>query len=205
MSVNSSLPALAEALKDKDPRVRAKAAFAIGLHDHEKSERYAGALIACLRDENADVRERAAFALGDIGTGPEAKAAIPFLLAARTDPEAKVRATVLGTLGGIAPSDPEVAKALLAALNDPDPKCRFAAVECVDESDPRSLKALIGALADASEIVRKISARKLAKAGRSAKEALPVLHTRLKLEPKKDVRIELENAVKTISGEDGPP
>jgi len=72
------LPVLLKALKDKDPKIRAKAA--LGLEKVQAAEAVPD-LVAALDDENADVRTRAAFALG--GLGKAAQGAVPALQKAR--------------------------------------------------------------------------------------------------------------------------
>jgi len=68
------LPVLLKALKDQDPKVRARAA--LGIEKLQAAEAVPD-LVAALEDANVDVRTRAAFALG--GMGKAAQGAVPAL------------------------------------------------------------------------------------------------------------------------------
>lgn len=69
----SAIPSLRKALKDRSPRVRASAAFALG-NIGRPAENAVPALVRALRDKNAGVRYSAAESLGRIGT-PDARKA----------------------------------------------------------------------------------------------------------------------------------
>ncbi len=69
----SAVPSLRKALKDRSPRVRASAAFALG-NIGRPAENAVPALVRALRDKNADVRYSAAESLGRIGAPAARKA-----------------------------------------------------------------------------------------------------------------------------------
>ncbi len=129
----AALPDLIKALKDSDPDVRRFAAMAIGLIGPP-----AGAavpeLILLLQQSvkprrttiSADsaiglrqpmtIQYMAAKALGKIG--PEARAAVPYLIKLLDDRDMMLRWAAAGALGEIGPRDPAVIPALERALND---------------------------------------------------------------------------------------
>lgn len=85
-------------LRDSSPKVREKAALALG-HFGPKA---VPILTQTLQDGDANVRWAAAHALGEIGAA--AKDAVPALVRALEDPEAMVRGSVEYALGQIDPS-----------------------------------------------------------------------------------------------------
>jgi HEAT repeat protein len=90
------IPALIEALKDADGRVREGASEALrGI-----GPAAIPALIEALKDAEADVRAGASWALG--GIGPAASGAVPVLIEALKDADVRVRAGAADTLDTIA-------------------------------------------------------------------------------------------------------
>jgi peroxiredoxin len=100
----SAVPALARALKDESPQVRAGAAAAL-YWMAPRAEAAIPALARALKDEVSRVRLHAAQALGRIG--PEASSAVPALREALRDRDGSVRASAAEALKKI---DPEAAK-----------------------------------------------------------------------------------------------
>jgi len=72
------IPPLLGCLNDPEPMVRARAANAAGLMDHQHPEKVVPALIKALDDADRDVRSMAALGLSLYG--PDAKSAVPALL-----------------------------------------------------------------------------------------------------------------------------
>ncbi|HZV35340.1 MAG TPA: HEAT repeat domain-containing protein [Verrucomicrobiae bacterium] len=72
------IPNLIDRLKDPNADVRARAANALGLMDHQQNEKIIPALIKALDDPNDNVRCMAAVGLGCIGK--DANSAVPVLL-----------------------------------------------------------------------------------------------------------------------------
>jgi HEAT repeat protein len=83
---------LATALRDEDKRVRADAAYAIGILGGSSVSRD---LVSALQDPEADVRAAAATALGKVGTVEEGRALIPLL----ADESAGVRHRAMDAVG----------------------------------------------------------------------------------------------------------
>lgn len=114
----TALPALGDALRDKEWEVREKAAEAIGLIAGKRQDGMdvteAGkALESALSDRNDRVREGAARALGKLG----ASSAVKSLAGKFRDPRPGVRCGAAWALGAI--GDVDSAPALLNALGDP--------------------------------------------------------------------------------------
>jgi len=114
-----ALPPLLGALADKDPRIRAAAAEALGeVGDPSAIEPLGKALAS---DADSNVREAAAEALGDVGS-PNA---IPMLRGGLRDADSDVREAVVDALAGI--GGPEAERVLRQALADSDEDVRDAA------------------------------------------------------------------------------
>jgi HEAT repeat protein len=109
-NARDAIPVIIEALKDEDIRVGAAAGDALGLIGLE-----ANSAVAALEGGEWLDRRMAARVLGQIG--PAAKAAIPALIEAVTDPNAAVREEAGRALDLIGPEASSV-PALIAALED---------------------------------------------------------------------------------------
>jgi len=127
----SSLPDLAVLVRDGDPRVRRRAALAIG---RVKSKAGVTLLVAALPDTDPDVRAMAAFALGLIGERSAEPALAPLL----TDSSPRVRARAAEALGLIGATDTapgigqmvaEYAKSASVVALQPDDEAEPAAPE----------------------------------------------------------------------------
>jgi HEAT repeat protein len=97
----AAIPALIEALKDKDNQIRISAAWALGSIG-ETAKAAIPALIEALKDHNSRFRAIAGEALGAIGG--EAKAAIPALMEALKDKDRIVRRSAAEALKRISTS-----------------------------------------------------------------------------------------------------
>ncbi|HEY7512095.1 MAG TPA: HEAT repeat domain-containing protein [Vicinamibacteria bacterium] len=107
-----AVPALAELLKDGEPRVRRAAASTLwGLG--RRMGPAVPALAETLRDPDPEVRLSAAMALES--AGEHAGAAVPALVAALKDPEANVRLYACKALGAAGPSARSAIPALVEA------------------------------------------------------------------------------------------
>ena len=127
----TSSPDLAVLLRDADPRIRRRAALAVG---RVKDRAGAALLVPVLADADADVRAMAAFALGLIGDASTESALTPLLN--DTAPLVRGRAAeALGLIGakGAAPAIGQLAaayaKSPAVAAMTPDDETRPAAVE----------------------------------------------------------------------------
>jgi len=164
-----ALPAPLEALKDKDWQVRWAAAEALGRIGDLQA---LPALLEALKDKDWQVRWAAAWALGEIAD-PQA---IPALIQALKDEEWLVRQAAAEALGKIGPP---ALPALLEALKDKVWWARWAAAEALGKiGDPQALPALLEALKDENSLVRKAAAEALGRIGDP--QALPALLEALK-------------------------
>ncbi|MCI0458128.1 MAG: HEAT repeat domain-containing protein [Gemmataceae bacterium] len=118
-----AVPALAQALADRDRFVRWAAARTLGRIGTHRADLTVPGLASLVSDPDLEVSKEAADTLG--GFGAEAKGAVPALIRATGvgDAEMRVKAiTTLGTLGAEVAS-PAV-PALIAALGHPDERVR---------------------------------------------------------------------------------
>jgi cyclophilin family peptidyl-prolyl cis-trans isomerase/HEAT repeat protein len=150
--------ALAAALADPSPRVRAAAVRAVG---RIGGPRAGAELIAALRDADPPVRVEGAFGLGQLADA----SALPALREGAKDAAAGVKAAVAEALGKIhAPSSADV---LASLLEDPDPKVRAAAsLAAWKFPDPSfAVERLLSATGDTDPFVAFAGAYALARLG----------------------------------------
>ena len=122
-----AVPTVTPALRDDDALVRATAARALG---QIESRRATEPLQEALRDSDARVRAAAAEALGQIEDERAAESLEQLL---RRDPVAAVREASAHALGQIALA--RSAEALGMAVEDPERRVRYAAVEAMADLD----------------------------------------------------------------------
>ncbi len=181
-------PVLVDALKDKDPAVRACAAKVLATAKDEKS---AKALVPLLTDTDGTVRQASANALGEIlarkrdadgVAGPvnsKASAVVPGLVKALNDPDWFVRAEVVDALGSI--GDESVAPDVFKLLEDKDSYVRdHAANAAVTLATEKNKAFYISKIADTNKNVRMTAA--LGLLNTRATEAEPVFLEVLKSE-----------------------
>lgn len=135
------VPALVEALKDKEGKVRGFAAEALGYVGSDARAAIPD-LINLLKDRDDEVRSRAAFALG--GFGAEAKAAVPALIGLLADPDDGVRASAAAGLGEIGAPAKEAVPALTKALKDADDDVRLNAAAALGSLKADAKEAVAG-------------------------------------------------------------
>ena len=170
------VPALGElrqALRDENPRLRQRAAWALARFGPDARAAVPD-LIDALKDTQPAVRAHAAAALGEIGA--DARAAVERLVAAVRDRSPEVRMQALNALGLIGPD----AVAPLAKVLDEDTDDRVrgdaARVLAFYGKDAKpAIPALIRAARDRNSFVRLAALATLGAVGTDAKEALPVL------------------------------
>jgi HEAT repeat protein len=166
------VPELAAALKDAEPKVRRRAAWALSLFGPEGKEAVP-ALLRALSDDNADVRGLAAVALGEIG--PAARPACDRLVAALTDSVPAVRTQAAQALRRIGAG---AVAALARALSGEQPTARQQAAQALGLLGPEAKEAvpqLTEAIKDAHVEVRLAALAALGAVGPAAKPAVPAV------------------------------
>ncbi|MCC7086125.1 MAG: HEAT repeat domain-containing protein [Pirellulales bacterium] len=160
-TVDRAVKMLVEALKDKNPRVRATAAR--GLHELKlPPETVVPVFTELLKDQDPVVRANVIDALSTLDgkiipsltrglennatqsiavgvihrLGPAAKTLVPALVEELNDPSADHRQEVEFALAAIGPDAKEAVPALVKALGDPDPKVRYTACYALGKIGP---------------------------------------------------------------------
>ncbi|AMV36180.1 HEAT repeat domain-containing protein [Planctomyces sp. SH-PL62] len=136
-----------DVLKAENPEERSAAAASLATLGW-RAESAVPALIDALADPDAGVRVSVADALRNLG--PAARTAErPMLDRLAAEPDPATRSTLLDALAAIAPGDPPVVQAHVAALHDPDPGVRATAARYRGlPADDAVIQALARNLAD---------------------------------------------------------
>jgi HEAT repeat protein len=154
-----AIPYLVEGLRDENAGIRKEAARALGtIRDVDGFE----PLTRVITDPEMEVRIQAAWALGEIGDWR----AIPFLINLFYDNNPQVRNAAADALAviGMPAFEP-----LVAALGDPKPGARLAAIRALGTiNDARVIPPLIGKLEDAFPEMRTAAALALGEIGEPA-------------------------------------
>jgi HEAT repeat protein len=200
--------ALVEAVKDKSKSVHWQAVNCLGAF----GKAAVPTLVGALREKEAEdkdqlrVCEVAAMALERIG--PDAKEALPSLLALMADADARFQCCILTALGSIGDQDERVVPTILAAL--PKERLRMAGAAALDKIGPKRAREIVPALVNALD-VRSFQDRDqadlaqwrvlkaLTRMGPAAREAVPKIQEILK-DPKTgaDPRKAAEEALKAL-------
>ena len=144
-----AIPPLVAAMGDPDPEVRKYATRSLVKFGREATV----ALIAALDHPSPELRHYAVRALGEIRD----ERSVEPLLAAGGKVDRDVYLWALGRLG-----DPRGFAAVAAAVDDPDPEVRLAAIQALrDLGDPRAVPLLTRTLADPEWMIREWAARGL--------------------------------------------
>ncbi|PTL85929.1 HEAT repeat domain-containing protein [Vitiosangium sp. GDMCC 1.1324] len=155
-AARAQCPRLGQLLKEKDPKVRERAAEILGTLGAAAREQAPLLIEVLLTDPNEKVREKAAWALG--AQGEAAKEHVPRLAALLKDPHWHVReraARALGELGEVAK---EHVPRLASRLKDPDARVRAQAARALGEMGEAAkeyVPRLAGLLKDPDLRVRK--------------------------------------------------
>lgn len=128
-----AVPALINALKSPNPRVRATAAYAL-VHIGYGNAKAATALIEALNDNNKEVRSRAAEALGSIK--PDNNEVVPALMRLLRDQDAEIRQDAVSALGEIGPEARPATPLIIELLNDHDVDVRIKAINALSTIEP---------------------------------------------------------------------
>jgi HEAT repeat protein len=177
----AAIPTLIQALKDGYPTVRIKAALAIWrIEGRKKLAVVLPALVAELEDKI--FYGSAASALGSIG--PDARAAVPALIAVYKSPAIKDRASIASVLAEFGPDAKEAVPALIEALKTKDKilACEAAwALGAIGKEARAAVPALMKSLSDPTDShLCCLATQALAKMGPDAKAAVPDLARLLK-------------------------
>ena len=164
------IPALIEALKDKDWRARKIAAKTLGQIGYADPKTVSLALFQAFKDEYRDVREAVVKALVQIGyTDP--KTVIPALIEALKNEDKNIRLAAAKVLGLVIQVDPlTIISAFIQALKDTDWEIRQTIEKAFDQIGQVEIKnvfsLLIGALKNEDRSVRKIITKGLGQIGK---------------------------------------
>ncbi len=159
-----AVPALSELLERQDPRIRAAAAYALGMIGDKAA---ADPLLAALADTDDRVRTEAAAALGRIGD----PRAVPALVAALADAERRVHGQVVWALGELGAE--EAVEPLIADLQADDLYRRTDAARALGRiGDQRALEPLTARLPDTEDSVRSAAAEAIPQVRLGAMHAL---------------------------------
>jgi HEAT repeat protein/lysophospholipase L1-like esterase len=169
-AAKSAVPALIDELDDADERVRARSEDALGRIG--PGVEFVAPLARHVSDTASPGRGLAAETLGRLG--PDARAAVPELIAAVPDARSDVRWRAIWALGRIGSASAPAVPALRAVL--PDPDVGWRAAEALGGIGPAAVEAvpdLVTRLADSSSNMRWRSAEALGRiGGRDATGAL---------------------------------
>lgn len=184
-----SVPALIEALKDNNHKVREIVISVLGTIGKDSDAiKIIPALIQTLKSEDAYDRQNAACALGQIG--PSARQAVPALIRSLKDTDNKVRISAFWALHYIEPAvaSKEVVGPLIEAMGDNNESVQIDAAKALgaigpaaEEAVPSLIKTLKNKTeGEASHPLFGLSllieaARALGEIGPAAKESVPAL------------------------------
>jgi HEAT repeat protein len=194
-SAGSAVPALLEALADRDSIVRGEAAAALGAVG-PNDDGAISALIAELATPNALAATKAL-----VKCGPGSLRATSSLVKLLSNENSEIRWNAAKTLGKIHALD--AIDPLIAALKDPADSVREHVAEALGDMGPAAIQAvepLIATLNDPYFKARRDAARSLGQIGPAAKAAIPDLEKLSKDDPQALVRDAAALAIKKIGG-----
>ena len=158
-------------------------------------ERRAADLVEDLRSPDAAAVDRAVRQLVEMG-----EPAVPALVLALKDPEARVRNAAASALWGLGPKARDAVPTLAEALADGDDGVRLGvvmALESIGRDAAAAVPALARAVRDRDGNVRLWAAKALAKIGPPARAALPALTDAARYD---STRTAAEDAIRAIKG-----
>jgi HEAT repeat protein len=167
--------ALAQALKDPDPRLRRGAALALG-QIRPLPAGIAQKLTVGLGDPDREVKGAFLIAIGNLG--PRARESVPAVRALLQDSSADVRGKAIEILAQSAPRDDRLASDLIARVNDADRGVQRRAIDALRSLGPLGNRALPDVIAklDSKQLeVRLAAALMIGSHGQAAAAAVPAL------------------------------
>jgi HEAT repeat protein len=181
-----AIPALREALEDKDPRVRVKVAEALWRIERPEPRVLLLVLLDSLKEKDATVRINALVVLGRIGAG--ARTAVPDMIAALKDKEEDVRLEAVLALGQLGPAAKSAIPALLSSVQGDKLGLLEPAVSvALGNIGTSAVTPLKKALTDKDVRLRRTGAFALGLIGPKARSAVGDLSAALE-DPEPDVR-----------------
>jgi HEAT repeat protein len=169
-----SIPALIEALRADQPRVRRHAADALWYFGTE-AKPAVEPLFERLHDPDVEVRCKAIHALGWIA--PEAEKLVSELVRLTHDEHAEVRFHAVNLLSYLKPSDRVAWDDFVRLLDDPDPVVVETALDGLQRLAPNAMaiSAIARLLKSPDDMIREAAIRTLGGIGHEAKSAIPAL------------------------------
>jgi HEAT repeat protein len=168
IALSEAVPALVQALRDRDPVVRQHSAWALGSIGEEAREKAAAALLTLLADPSPGVAETAGQAIGQLGAS---QPVVALLIKGLQQPAPNARRAAVRALAWL--EAPSAYSALVQALGDSDALVRQGALAALGElGDSRAVSLMEGRLLhDPNEGVRSEAAFRLGKLGDQTVEA----------------------------------
>ncbi|MGI0490344.1 HEAT repeat domain-containing protein [Alkalinema pantanalense CENA528] len=163
-----AVPALSEALSDRNAEIRSQAARTLG-EIGPKAKASIPELIVVLKDPNEGVRISAANALSRMGSA--AKSAVPALLEALEDSSQGVKSNAIAALSGLGSDAKNAVPKLVEALADDDEGVRQSAITALGRLGPEAktaVPALSQALHDPDKDIRLSAITALGRIGEEA-------------------------------------
>ncbi|MEB3292145.1 MAG: HEAT repeat domain-containing protein [Synechococcales bacterium] len=170
-----AVPALTEALNDRNPKIRLTSAQTLGAIG-ARAKAAVPELMIALKDPNEAVRMGATAAINKLG--PIAKAAIPGLMEALSDTSPGVRSNAIFALASMGSEAKVALPHLMEALTDPDPDIRKGAIAALGRLGKEAKPAVAGLaqlLHDPDAVVRLNALTALGRIGADAEAAVPDL------------------------------
>lgn len=172
-----SVPPLMELLADPNPRLRCRAAVALGLMGGA-AEPAVPALVKMLGDPDINTRWETTDALGCIGR--RADLAIPALMAALSDPNVGMKFTAMGSLGDFGEQATNAIARLLAFFPSGDHRLEETAAAALSKISPdttakRVLPLLLRDLENSSPYIRSSAVTTLAQTKVQPEKVIPAL------------------------------
>ncbi len=184
--------AISGALDDEDASVRGAALKAL---TGPQAAEFVTEIAPLLQDEDDTNRLFAVLALE--GLGPEAVEALPALISALEDSDRTVRQWAASAIGSIGhPSDEALAALTRTLTTDEERVVRANCARALGSlRDPRAIEALIQALDDDADLVRRSAASAIGYIGYPLDEAIAALVKTLTTDEERDVRASCADAL----------